>query len=247
VSNWTKFGVGALAVAMALGCSDSTSSNTTTLTTSEKQALTQALSTTEFGSLAAFVVQTVGAVGTLDPATVSAAMTSALDGALSLSVVGTQSTAYEGAVGIAIQFDVTSGSVTQQGWFYGVFGWNDINTTNNTVGEWVLVGGTGDVGSLPTSASGTVESGDVFVYYSSAQVPHYGMTGEASVSGSTFSGNNDCSVSQQGITVDCAYSTGSMNGNFLFMAETDAGAAYTQPKVQFSGLPAVRLALTVTQ
>ena len=245
--NWTKVGAVALVVAMAAGCSDSTSNNTQNLTTAEKQALTAALSSTEFGSLAAFVVQTVGAVGTLDPATVSTAMTNALDGALSLSVVGSQSTAYEGAVGIAIQFSITSQGVTEQGWFYGVFGWNDINTTTNTVGEWVLVGGTGDTGTLPTSASGTVEDGDVFVYYSANEVPHYGMTGEASVSGSSFSGSNDCSVSQQGITVDCSYSAGSMNGNFLFTAETDGGASYTQPKVQFSGLPAVRLSLSVTQ
>lgn len=243
----TKFGAVALAVAMAVGCSDSSSPNTQNLSTAEKQALTQALSSTEFGALAAFVVQTVGQVGTLDPATVSTAMTKALDGALSLSVVGSQSASYEGAVGIAIQFDVTSQGVTQQGWFYGVFGWNNINTQNNTVGEWVLVGGTGETGTLPTSASGTVENGDVFVYYSSSQVPYLGVTGEASVSSSSFSGNNDCSVSQQGITVDCSYGTGTMNGNFLFTAMSETQVEYTQPKVQFSGLPAVRVDITVTQ
>jgi len=237
----------ALTVAMAVGCSDSTSSNGETLSTAEKQALTQALSNTEFGSLAAFVVQTVGQVGTLDPATVSSAMTKALDGALSLSVVGSQSASYEGAVGIAIQFDVTTSDVTQSGWFYGVFGWNDINTSTNTVGEWLLVGGSGETGSLPTSASGTVENGDVFVYYSSNQTPYLGVTGEASVSSSSFSGNNDCSVSQQGITVDCSYATGSMNGNFLFTAVSETQAEYTQPKVQFSGLPAVRVNISITQ
>jgi len=246
VSKWTKFGAVALAVAMAAGCGDD-NGTTQDLTTSEKQALVDALSTTEFGGLAAFVVEVVGEIGTLDAGTVNAALTQALDGALSLSSVGSQSPDYEGAVGIAIQFDYNVQGEIFQGWFYGVFGWNDINTANNSVGEWLLVGGAGDVGTLPSSTSGTVTDGDVFMYYTVSDVPYYALDGEASVSGSSFSGNTDCSTSQQGITVDCSYAAGTMNGDFSFTAETlDGQTSYTQTPIVFSNLPAVRMILTVT-
>ncbi len=246
MSKWTKFGAVAVAVAMAAGCGDD-NGTTQDLTTSEKQALVEALSTTEFGGLAAFVVDVVGEVGTLDAATVNSALTQALDGALSLSSVGSQSPDYEGAVGIAIQFDYNVGGEIFEGWFYGVFGWNDINASAGSVGEWLLIGGAGDVGTLPSSTSGTVADGDVFMYYSSAEVPYYATAGEASVSSSNFSGSTDCSTSQQGLTVDCSYAAGRMNGDFSFDAETlDGQTTYTQTPIVFSNLPAVRMTLTVT-
>jgi len=246
VSKWTKFGLTALVVTVAAGCSDSTSSGTQQLSTDEKAALTSALSSTEFGGLATYVIQTVGSVGSLTAAT-NAAMTQAVNSALSLAVQGVNSPAYEGAVGIAIEFDYSIQGQTSQGWFYGVFGWNDINATAKTVGEWVLVGGVGDAGSLPSSATGTVESGDVFVYYSKSQVPYFGTTGTASVSSSSFGGSTDCSQSSQGVTVDCSYSTGAMNGNFLFSAASESDATYDQSKVQFSSLPAVKMTIAVSQ
>jgi hypothetical protein len=180
----------------------------------------------------------VGEVGTLDAETVNAALTQTFEGALSLSSVGSQSPDYAGGVGIALQFDYDVGGEVFQGWFYGVCGGNDINTSNNTVGEWVLVGGAGEEGTLPSSASGTVEDGDVFVYYSSSQTPCYASTGEASVSSSSFSGGTDCSASQQGITVDCTYSPGRMNGDFSFTAETfDGETSSTQTPITFANLP----------
>jgi hypothetical protein len=38
-----------------------------------------------------------------------------------------------------------------------------------------------------------------------------------------------------------------MNGNFAFVAETDGGSDYSQPRVTFSGLPAVRVTISITQ
>jgi len=246
VSKWTKFGAVAVAVAMAAGCGGDNGGGGQDLTTSEKQALVEALATTEFGGLAAFVVEVVGEVGTLDAATVNSALTQALDGALSLSSVGSQSPDYEGAVGIAIQFDYDVQGEVSQGWFYGVFGWNDINASAGTVGEWLLIGGAGDVGTLPSSTSGTVEEGDVFVYYSSNDTPYFGLTGKASVSSSSFSGSTDCGASQQGFTIDCSYAAGTMNGDFSFTAENEGGDPYEQTGIVFSSLPAVRMNLSVT-
>jgi outer membrane murein-binding lipoprotein Lpp len=253
VSKWTTlFGASVLAVGMLAGCS-SDNGGTQDLTQADKTALTNALANTDFGPLAAYVVQVVGKVGTLDASTVNAAFHTAIDRALSLNVAGTQASAYEGAVGIAIQFDLNAQGLAETGWFYGVFGWNGINTSTNTVDNWVIVGGTGTEGSLPSSASGTVENGDVFAEYASgttyylaeADVP--GTSGTATVSASSFSGSTDCSASQSGITVDCSYATGTMNGNFQFTAMSAAQATYTQSAVTFTSLPAVRMTISVTQ
>lgn len=246
MSKWTKFAAVALVVSMAAACGDDNGGTTQDLTTAEKQALVNALSTTEFGSLAAFVVDVVGEVGTLDAATVNSALTQAFEQALSLSSVGSQAADYEGGVGIAVQFDYDVQGEVFSGWFYGVFGWNDINTTNNTVGEWVMVGGSGEAGSLPASASGTIEDGDVFAWYSLSNTPYYGTEGTASVTGSSFSGGTDCSASQQGITIDCSYSAGRMSGDFSFVAMSLGEDTYTQSPISFSNLPAVRMILSVT-
>jgi hypothetical protein len=245
VSKWTKFAAVAVAMAMAAGCGDDDNGGQS-LSTAEKQALVNALQTTEFGGLAAFVVDVVGSVGTLDAGTVNTALTKAFDNALSLSAVGSQAADYEGGVGIALQFDYDVEGEAYSGWFYGVFGWNDINTTNNTVGEWVMVGGFGEDGTLPSSASGTIEDGDLFAWYSMNNTAYYGTEGEASVSSSSFSGSTDCSTSQQGITIDCEYSAGRMSGNFSFVAMSFGEATYTQAPITFSNLPAVRMILSVT-
>jgi len=248
VSKWTKFGAVTLAMAVAVGCGDDSGPGGSDLSQQEKTALANALANTEFGGLASYVVQVVGSVGTLDANSATSAVNAALTNALSLSATGGLAAAYEGGVGIAIQFDYDFQGEVFTGWFYGVFGWNDINTSAGTVGEWVLVGGFGEEGTLPTSASGTIEDFDVFADYSSNNVLYYGTSGEASVSSSSFSGNTDCSASEQGITIDCSYSVGTMNGNFEFVATQVSGSGtYTQTPIQFTNLPALRMTLSVTQ
>jgi hypothetical protein len=244
VSKWTKFGVAVLAIGTIAGCG-SDSGSTSTLSQADKTALTQALTNTEFGGLAAYVVQVVGKIGKMDAATVNDAITTAFDKALSLSTVGVQGNAYEGAVGIAIEYD----ELGQTGWFYGVIGWNGINTSTNTVDEIVLVGGLGESGTLPSSASGTVESGNVLAFYETPGHSYFGLTGTATVNSSSFSGSTNCGASSQGYTVVCTYSTGTMDGNFLFTAQSDDATPldYTQPEVTFSSLPAVKITLQVTQ
>ncbi len=247
VSKWTKFGAMTLALVVAAGCGDD-NGPTSSLNQQEKTALANALASTEFGGLAAYVVQVVGEVGTLDAATATSAVNAALTNAMSLSSTGGLAASYEGAVGIAIQFDYDFQGEILQGWFYGVFGWNGINASAGTVDEWVLVGGFGEDANLPSSASGTIENLEVFADYSNNNVYYYGTSGTATVSSSSFSGNTDCSASEQGITIDCSYSVGRMNGSFEFDAETLSGTStYTQTPVNFSNLPALRMTLSITQ
>jgi hypothetical protein len=241
-----RFGTAVFAVGMLVGCS-SDNGGTSSLSQADKTALTNALQNTDFGPLAAYVIQVVGKVGKLDAGTVNAALHTALDHALSLSVAGTQASAYEGAVGIAIVFDYNVQGLVQQGWFYGVFGWNGINTSTNTVDEWVIVGGSGEGTALPSSASGTVENGDVFAEYANGTTVYFGTTGTANVSASSFSGSTDCSASSGGVTVQCSYATGNMNGDFQFTGTSLSDATYNQAKVTFTSLPAVKMTLTVTQ
>jgi hypothetical protein len=242
-----KFGAVAAMLAMGVACGDD-DGGPGDLTNAEKTALAEALASTEFGGLAAYVVQVVGEIGTLDAAGATSAVNAALTKAMSLSSTGSLAASYEGAVGIAVEFEEEFEGEVFTGWFYGVFGWNDINTSTSSVGEWVLVGGFGEGGTLPSSASGTIEDGDVFAEYALNDVFYFGTAGEASVSAGSFSGNTDCSVSEQGITVDCSYSTGTMNGSFDFAAERVTGTGtYTQTPITFSGLPALRMTLSITQ
>jgi hypothetical protein len=236
-----------LALVVAAGCGDDNGPAGGDLSQSEKTALVEALASTDFGTLAAFVVDAVGQIGTLDAAGATSAVNAALTKAMSLSSTGSVAASYEGAVGIAVEFEEEFNGEVFTGWFYGVFGWNDINTATSSVGEWVLVGGFGEGTALPSSASGTIESGDVFVDYALNDVFYIGTSGEAAVSGN-FSGNTDCSVSQSGITVDCSFSTGTMNGSFDFEAQQVSGTGtYTQTPITFSGLPAIRMTLIITQ
>ena len=244
MSKWMKFGAVAVAVAAAVGCGDD-GSPSGGLPAAEKQELITALAASDFGGFAAFVVGTVGEVGTLDAAVVNSAVSTAFDRALSMSRTSIQGADYEGAVGIAVEFDYNVQGVSESGWLYGVIGWNGINTTAHTIDELVAIYGVGEGGSLPTSASGTVEDGDVFAWYATPSQDYFGLTGEASVSSSTFSGSTDCSQNTAG--VECSYGTGTMNGSFEFAAETLSGGAYTQSKVDFSGLPAVRVIISITQ
>lgn len=235
-------------VAAVAACGDSTGPNGTTLTAQEKQTLVTALSSTEFGGLAAIVVQQVGEVGSLSAVAANAARSEAFDKAIRMAVSRSAATAYEGAVGIAIEFTETvTGQSPTSGWFYGVVGWNGINTSTNTIDELVLVGGFGDVAGLPTSVSGTVESGDVFALYDAAGTTYTGTTGTAAVTGSSFTGSGtDCSASGSGFTYDCNVIVGSLNANFAFDAINASEQTYAQAAVEGTSLPAIKMTLDIT-
>jgi hypothetical protein len=238
---------GVAAVVLAIGAGACGDSATGALSDGEKQALTTALTTADptFGGFAAFAVDAIGETGKLSAAA-SAAVARTIDQAVRLSLNGIAATEYDG-VGFAIDYTVTSGGETTQFWFLGVVGWNGL--TESTVTEMVVVGGFGFDEALPASATGIIEDGEVFATYLNAGALYFAISGTGSITGSSFGGSStDCgSGTDQGVTVECSYQTGSMNGDFDFEAEDEAGTGtYSQASTEFASLPAVRLVLTAT-
>jgi hypothetical protein len=240
-----QWGVVAVVLAMGAGaCGDST---TGALSDGEKQALTTALinADDQFGAFAAFAVDAIGSTGKLSAAAAQA-VSRAINEAVRLSVNGIAATEYDG-VGFAIDYTLTSGGETTQFWFLGVVGWNGLTAT--TVTELVVVGGFGLDEALPASATGSIEAGEVFGTYVNSGSVYFALTGQGSITGSSFGGSStDCgSGTDQGLTVECSYQTGTMNGDFDFEAEHETTTAtYSQAPVVFTGLPALRLTVTAT-
>jgi hypothetical protein len=239
---------GALAAVLVIGavaCGDDGGPGGGDLDDGQKQALTNALLTadTAFGGIAAFAVNAIGEVGKLNPGT-SQSVVRAINEAIRTSVSGMAATEYDG-VGLAVDYSITIDGETTQFWFLWVVGWNGL--TSNSVSELVMVGGGGFDEPLPSSASGDVGLGEVLAYYLTGGLLHVGVTGQASISGSSFGGaSQDCgSASEQGIEYECSYQVGTMDGDFDFEAESGSGT-YTQAPVVFAGLPSARLTLNAT-
>jgi hypothetical protein len=249
-----KLGVVPLAIAVGVSCSSSTSpSGGQNLTQAEKTALTAALVSSgvlgPFSTYATFIISTVGQTGSLSAGT-SAAVSRAINNAVSLSVAGAAATSYEGAVGLAVEYTLSAGGSSSSGWFLGVVGWNGLNTTTNSVDNLVLIGGQDESGtSLPSSATGTVENGDVSAAYwnGATSTTYWGVSGTGTVSSSSFgSSGTDCSVTVQGVTVNCTSYLGSASGNAQFQALSDAEDSYTQSPLTFSGLPTVKVVISIS-
>jgi hypothetical protein len=243
-----RIGIWTVAAMLVAGaCSDDAADitdpdGTGSLSAAEKAALSQALTTT--GALAgtpaapyaALVIQTLDEVGTMN-ASRSAAIDKAIESGLSLALTAALGANYEGAVGVQVGYDVQGTT----GWFIGVVGWNGLSVQNNSVSELVSAYGFGEGSSTPPSnVAGAI--GDLLGASYWDGMPYYGMSGNASITGSNFSGSTDCSF----IGFSCSYATGTMSGNFGFEAQAlETTDTYSQSTVNFSGLPAV--SLTVTQ
>jgi hypothetical protein len=257
VHKWMKFGAVALAVAVAAGCSDSTEPTGEDISQAEKTALASAL--TQSGALAAIpyasfasvAVQLVGKVGSLQASTAaSAALTSAVEEAMRLGIAGVAGTSYEGAVGFILDFDITSTELTESAYFVGIVGWNGVNTSTSSVDELVVAAVYGD-GAAPNSVTGDIgtftETKYAYGAYWDGASVFFGTDGMIAATGASFGGGTDCSASQGQFSYTCSYSAGSMNGNFEFMAEDDDSGTYTQAPVSFSGLPALKITISITE
>jgi hypothetical protein len=235
---------------VAGGCGSSTEPGQTNFTAAEQAALANALassgvlSSNPLAAFAGVVVGTIDHVGTMSPAT-SAAVTQAVDNAIRLSAVGAEGSSYS-AVGLQISFTSDIGGQSTTGWFIGAVGWNGLNTQTNSVSELMIVGGSGDGATPPSSASGTIEDGDLTATYWNG-TRYEGTSGTGTVTASNFSGGGtDCSTTVQGITVTCSLQRGNMAGNVGFeAAEVGGTQTFTQPTVQFSSLPTVKLTINV--
>jgi hypothetical protein len=243
-----KWGVAAVVLAIGGGaCGDDGGPGGGDLSSEEKSALAAALlqadTVTGLGAFASSIVQVVGDVGKLN-AGAQAAISRAINEAVRLSASGIAAADYDG-VGFAIEYDYDIQGQSFTGFFVGVVGWNGIDASAQTVDELVMVGGFGE-GALPSTASGTIEDGDVFSIYWNGTTGFYGIIGTASAT-SNFSGSStDCGQTVEGYTFECSYTTGSMAGDFEFEALDDSEASYTQPPIAFSGLPALRMSIVVS-
>jgi len=240
-------GVVALAATLAVvGCGDDGDTTDVngdgSLTAGEKAALMEAITATGAltGPAAAYAplaLSTLSEVGTISTSQ-TAVIDEAIETGIKLAVSAVVSASYEGAVGVQIGYDIRGDS----GWFIGVIGWNGLDTQTRTVSELVTAYGYGDDSSTPpTNLQGPI-GGDVLVkgsYWNG--MPYYAMSGDVSITGASFSGSTDCSV----LVYTCSYATGTMSGNFGFMAQAlETTDTYEQVPVSFSGLPAVSLTVT---
>ena len=246
-----KFGILVLAAAFAVvGCSDTIDDlvdpgGEGTLNQAEKAALINAINSSGAldGSPAAaystLVVGLLNEVGTIS-ASRSRDVAQAIENGIQLAVSRVAASSYEGAVGVQVGWDFGS---TEMGWFMGIIGWNGLSVTDQTVDELVAVYGY-ELGSSTIPATATMTIGeDLFVqgiYWDGDT--YYGYSGDAEVTGSSFTGSEDCTTQ----TITCSYSNGTMNGNFGFEASDrgEPASNYTQPRVSFSAVPAIKLTLS---
>jgi len=243
-----RFGILAVAAVFAFtGCSDTIDDlvdpgGEGTLNQAGKAALINALNTSGVlaGSPAALystlVVGLLNDVGTLS-ASQARAINEAIESGIRLAVSNTNAASYEGAVGVQVGWDITG----SMGWFVGVIGWNGLDIQTQTVSELVAVYDYNmESNQPPSTATMTIgeDPNSTAVYWDGSSTFH-GTSGDAAVTGSSFSGNTDCS--QVGLT--CSYSTGAMNGNFEFVGSdvAETAGSYTQSPINFSGLPSVKI------
>jgi hypothetical protein len=247
------FGRSTLAVvgaALLVACGDATGPDGD-LSDEDKQAIvsiltsTSALAASPAAGFAAFFLDGLDGFG---PMTASAAaqVQSAVTEGLSLAVSQGAADAYDG-FGFIVDFSVSAQGETFAGWMAGIVGMADLDLDAGTVGELVSAYLMDlESATAPSSGTGEIGEGTAFATYYDGATNFFGTSGTVAVTSSSFGGGQtDCGGSAQGVTVSCSYSTGTMAGNFDFEAQAfTGGTTYTQVPIAFSGLPAVRIALS---
>jgi hypothetical protein len=254
VSRWTT----TVALALAVGCGGDDGGGGGGLSQAEQVALASALSNAETleglgpaAAFASFIFTQVDRVGALNAGTQAS-----VNRAINFAITGVRATSYEGAVGMQIIYTVSSGGQTASGSYTGVLGWTGLNVQAQTIDEAVSAGAVSAT-ATPFN-SGTIQldlsSSDPFglgsYYNRTTNTAYLSTSGSFTLSGTSFAGSTtDCSVTSQGVTVECDYVVGTMNGDFDFVASTRSGSGpstYTQSPISFSGLPSVRMTISIT-
>jgi hypothetical protein len=248
-----------VASAIVVGCSDSTGPKST-FTAQQKSALITALDNSDaFGNLGSaasvgvLAIEFLNSTGKLESgAAVIAA--SAAQHAIEASVRGIRATGYEGAVGVQLIMTNTSGAQPQSFTYTSVVGWSGLNVAAQTVDEVVVAGAltgtaTPVANGSSTSMGGSGSTYAFAVYGNRASASSYEASSGAFTLGSTSfgGGGTDCSASAQGFSVSCAYTIGTMAGNFAFDADLSSGngaATYSQAAVHYANLPALRMVVS---
>lgn len=234
----SKRAFGMAALVFAAACNENGGDS---LNLAEKQALTQALSTSGAftpvpeGAYAPFAVFMLPNIGSL-----SAGTQSALNSALSASISGLRAASYEGAIGVQAIVTAQGQSYT----FTGVLGWSGLNVANNTVDEVVLSGGlTNNTTPISTGTYTIDGTSNVGAYWIRSPSATYGAgtAGTFELTTASFTGAQvECASITE--TTTCNYRTGTMSGQFNFTADRfGAAGTYTQTPVTFTNIPSVRL------
>jgi hypothetical protein len=156
------------------------------------------------------------------------------------------------AVGVQVNFTVTTGGTTQSGVMSSIIGWQGLNASAQTVDRIIAASQLSTGGTFPSTVTGSfASSGTIGSYYDRSTASNYlATTGTFNITGATFAGSSrSCDSSSGGITVTCSYSTGTMTGSFGFSADRANGtgpATFDQAVTSFE-LPAVRVTISITE
>jgi hypothetical protein len=156
------------------------------------------------------------------------------------------------AVGVQVNFTVTTGGTTQSGVMSSIIGWQGLNASGQTVDRIIAASQLSTGGTFPSTVTGSFgSSGTIGSYYDRSTASNYlATTGTFNIAGATFAGSSrSCDSSSGGITVTCSYSTGTMTGSFGFSADRANGtgpATFDQAVTSFE-LPAVRVTISITE
>ena len=155
------------------------------------------------------------------------------------------------AVGVQVNYTVSSGGTSQSGVFSSIIGWQGLNASAQTVDKIIAASQFSTGGTFPSTISGSFDqSGTIGSYYDRSTASNYlASTGTFNVTGADFgTGTTNCNSSSGGVTVTCSYSTGTMTGSFGFTADKLNGtgeATFDQAVTNFE-LPAIRVTISIT-
>ena len=156
------------------------------------------------------------------------------------------------AVGVQVNYTVSSGGTTQSGVMSSIIGWQGLNASAQTVDRIIAASQFSTGGSFPTTVTGSfANSGTIGSYYDRSTASNYlATTGSFNITNATFDASTkSCDSSGGGITVTCSYATGTMTGSFGFTADRANGtgpATFDQAVTSFD-LPAIRVTVSITE
>ncbi len=252
----SKFMWGAVTVVtlVSMGCgSDGLTGPNGDLSDNDKAAIVQALSSTggltgsPAAAFASFFVDGLSGLGQMT-ASSAAQVDQAVNAGLNMALSTGAAASYDG-FGFLIGYDISSGGTSVTGWMAGIVGFNNLNTSANTVDNLVSAFILGTDGTTPpANTSGTIGDVSAFATYYGSSTSYFGNSGTVGITSSAFSGGStNCGGSAQGVTVTCSVTSGTMAGNFAFQATSLGGAqTFTQVPIDFQNLPAVNVQISTT-
>jgi len=189
----------------------------------------------------------LGGVKSYGKITIPAALRAAPTSGLRLASIDGQ---YD-ATGLQYLLNISvNGQPSVVGLSAGILAWSGLNVQASTVNDWISIGANDDTATeFPTEPiSGVVpDDVDAEYYLASNEMLYEGISGNASITSSTFgSSTTDCSVDIPNVgRLNCSYRYGSMQGSFDFVGAPISGSGENVTFANTSyDLPAVRVTLS---